>query len=195
MVILLGITLELATVIGSIILPINATTDALLDIANKGYKINKKTYDETQKKLDEEKKEITTPKRVLNVALLLIPGVNLIRAGRNYLKIKKSILNDVELEKIAIPMTDEEKEKYANLEKKIEKLAYVGKMCLTDSYEELIDEEEKEPITGETITADVDNNVQANIMQSNEIVMPQATEETTMEEGPKLTMTMNTKKK
>lgn len=60
MVILLGITLELATVIGSIILPINATTDALLDIANKGYKINKKAYDETQKKLDEEKKEITT---------------------------------------------------------------------------------------------------------------------------------------
>lgn len=53
----------------------------------------------------------------------------------------------------------------------------------------------KEPITGETITTDVDNKAQANIMQSNEIVMPQATEETTMEEGPKLTMTMNTKKK
>lgn len=195
MVILLGITLELATVIGSIILPINATTDALLDIANKGYKINKKAYDETQKKLDEEKKEITTPKRVLNVALLLIPGVNLIRAGRNYLKIKKSILNDVELEKIAIPMTDEEKEKYVNLEKKIEKLAYITKMYLTDGFGENIDEEEKEQITQETTNDEVDNKVQTNIMQPSEIAAPSVTEETTMEEGPKLTMTMNTKKK
>lgn len=195
MVILLGITLELATVIGSIILPINATTDALLDIANKGYKINKKAYDETQKKLDEEKKEITTPKRVLNVALLLIPGVNLIRAGRNYLKIKKSILNDVELEKIAIPMTNEEKEKYANLEKKIDKLAYITKMYLTDGFGENIDEEEKEQITQETTNDEVDNKVQTNIMQPSEIAAPSVTEETTMEEGPRLTMTMNTKKK
>lgn len=153
MVILLGITLELATVIGSIILPINATTDTLLDIANKGCKVNKKAYDEVQKKLDEEKKEITTP------------------------------------------MTDEEKEEYANIEKKIEKLAYIGKMCLTNDFEENIDESEKEQITQETTNDEVNNKVQANIMLPSEIVTPLVTEETTMEEGPKLTMKMNTKKK
>ncbi len=195
MVILLGITLELATVIGSIILPINATTDVMLDLANKGYKMRKETYDETQKKLDEKKKEVTTSKRVLNAVLFFMPGVNLIRAGKAYFKIKTAFLDSSEFEKNTVPMTDEEKEEYANLEKKAKKLAYITKMYLTDGFGENIDEEEKEQITQETTNDEVDNKVQTNIMQPSEIAAPSVTEETTMEEGPRLTMTMNTKKK
>ena len=57
MIIFLGIVGELATVIGSVVITLNAGLDSILEISKNGYKIEKSVLDEFHKKQAEEKKQ------------------------------------------------------------------------------------------------------------------------------------------
>lgn len=125
MYIFLGIVGELATIIGSVAISVNGAIDSVLEISKNGYKIDKNVLDEIQKKQAEEKqKKNNGVKKLLGVILLLVPGVNLINAGIKSIKLKKSVMNDPQVKQAIVPMTDKEKEQYAKMETKMQKLAF-----------------------------------------------------------------------
>lgn len=127
MIIFLGIVGELATVIGSFAIFINAGLDSVLEISKNGYKIDKSVLDEIQKKQAEKRKQDTNlAKQVLRTILFLVPGVNLIYASINGIKIKKSVMNDPQIKKSIVPMTEDEKEQYAKMKGKLQKLAFTA---------------------------------------------------------------------
>ena len=57
MYIFLGIVGEIATVVGSVAINLNGASNSILEIAKKGYKVNKNVLEEYQKKHAEEAKE------------------------------------------------------------------------------------------------------------------------------------------
>ena len=125
MYIFLGIVGELATIIGSVAISVNGAIDSVLEISKNGYKIDKNVLDEIQKKQAEEKqKKNNGVKKLLGVILLLVPGVNLINVGIKSIKLKKSVMNDPQVKQAIVPMTDKEKEQYAKMETKMQKLAF-----------------------------------------------------------------------
>lgn len=125
MYIFLGIVGELATIIGSVAISVNGAFDSVLEISKKGYKIDKNVLDEIQKKQAEEKqKKNNGVKKLLGVILLLVPGVNLINASIKSVKLKKSVMNDPQVKQAIVPMTEKEKEQYAKMETKMQKLAF-----------------------------------------------------------------------
>ena len=127
MYIFLGIVGELATVVGSVAISLNGAFDSVLEISKNGYKIDKSVLDEYEKRQAEEKKEKTNGfKKALGVVLLFVPGVNLLRAGIANIKMKKSVMNDPQIKEALIPMTDSEKEQYAKMEGKMQKLAFTA---------------------------------------------------------------------
>ena len=127
MIIFLGIVGELATVIGSVVITINAGLDSILEISKNGYKIEKSVLDEIQKKQDEEEKQTSNlANKILRTILLLVPGINLINASIKYAKVKKSVMNDPQIKEAIVPMTEEEKEQYAKMEGKWQKLAFTA---------------------------------------------------------------------
>lgn len=125
MYIFLGIVGELATIIGSVAINVNGALDSVLEISKNGYKLDKNVLDEIQKKQAEEKqKKNNGVKKLLGVILLLVPGVNLVNAGIKSIKLKKSLMNDPQVKQAIVPMTDKEKEQYAKMETKMQKLAF-----------------------------------------------------------------------
>lgn len=125
MIIFLGIIGEIATVIGSIAITINAVSDSVLEIPKNGYKIDKKRLDEVQKKQAEEKKQkANLSSRVLRTILLLVPGVNLIKSNIEAAKLKKSVINDPQIQEFIVPMTEKEKKQYAKMKSKLQKLTF-----------------------------------------------------------------------
>lgn len=125
MYIFLGIVGELATIIGSVAISVNGALDSALEILENGYKLDKNVLDEIQKKQAEEKqKKNNGVKKLLSVILLLVPGVNLVSAGIESIKLKKSVMNDPQVKQAIVPMTDKEKELYAKMETKMQKLAF-----------------------------------------------------------------------
>ena len=144
MYIFLGIVGGIASFAGSIALRVNGVFDALIEIGNKGYKIDKETVNKYQKELEEEKNKNNDNnkglKKAVNIVLLLTPGVNLVKATIDVNRIKKNIENlvvsDSEYAYAFIPMTDEEKEDYAKIEGKLAKLAYVSFVTMKNEDQE-----------------------------------------------------------
>lgn len=127
MYIFLGIIGELATVIGSSYIILNGALDSVLEISKNGYKIDKNTLDEFSKKQKKEKQSKNKGiKRLLGGIILFTPGVNLISSIIKVNKLKKSVMNDPMIKESIIPMTDKEKEQYAKLEGKMQKLAFTA---------------------------------------------------------------------
>lgn len=123
MFIFLGIVGELATVIGSVAITLNASRDSVLEISKRGYKIDKNVLDEySRKKIEEEKQKINGPSQLLGTILLFVPGVNLISSSINSAKLKKSFMDDPQIKEAMIPMTDKEKEQYERMDTKRQKL-------------------------------------------------------------------------
>ncbi len=147
MIIFLGIVGELATVIGSVAITLNAGLDSILEISKNGYKIDKSVLDEVQKKQAEEKKQKTNlANRILGTVLLLIPGVNLINASVKGAKIKKSVMNDPQIKEAIVPMTEKEKEQYAKMEGKLQKLTFTAFTSSKEKEEEFFGFIGKRPI-------------------------------------------------
>ena len=127
MYIFLGIIGELATVIGSSYIILNGALDSILEISKNGYKIDKNTLDEFSKKQKKEKQSKNNGiRRLLGGIILLTPGVNLINSIIMVNKLKKSVMNDPMIKESIIPMTDKEKEQYAKMEGKMQKLAFTA---------------------------------------------------------------------
>ncbi len=124
MIIFLGIVGELATIIGSVVITVNAELDSVLEISKNGYKIEKSVLDEIQKKQAEEKQKLNLAKKIEGAVLLLLPGINLINASIKGAKLKKSVMNDPQIKEAIVPMTEKEKEQYAKMEGKLQKLAF-----------------------------------------------------------------------
>ncbi len=137
MYIFLGIVGELATVVGSVAITLNGVLDSVLEISKNGYKIDKSVLDEYEKRQAEQKKEKTNGlKKALGVVLLFVPGVNLLRAGIANIKMKKSVMNDPQIKEALIPMTDREKEQYAKMEGKMQKLTFTAFTTAKENEEE-----------------------------------------------------------
>ena len=127
MYIFLGIIGELATVIGSSYIILNGALDSVLEISKNGYKIDKNTLDEFSKKQEKEKQDKNKGiKRLLGGIILFTPGVNLINSIIKINKLKKSVMSDPMIKESLIPMTDKEKEQYAKMEGKMQKLAFTA---------------------------------------------------------------------
>ncbi len=191
MLIALGIVGEIATVAGSIAITLNGGVDALLEISKRGYKLDKKVFDEYQNRLKEEQKEKNSGlKKVVGTVLLLTPGVNLLRAGIISLQIKKAMLTDPEIKKALVPMTDSEKEQFAILDKKFDKAAFTLLM---------LDEEDKKEVkevAEETQQPSIDNTTESVESVQNRSFVPIETEEIiTEEQGPVLKKTFDPKRK
>lgn len=137
MYIFLGIVGELATVVGSIVITLNCAVDSVLEISKNGYKIDKSVLDEYEKRKAEEKKEKSNGlKKALAVVLLFVPGVNLLRASIASIKTKKSLMNNPQIKEALIPMTDKEKEQYAKMEGKMQKLTFTAFTTAKENDEE-----------------------------------------------------------
>lgn len=147
MIIFLGIVGELATVIGSVAITLNAGLDSVLEISKNGYKIDANVLDEVQKKQAKEKKQkANLSNRVLGTLLLLVPGVNLINASIKGAKCKKSIMNDPQIQESIVPMTEKEKEQYAKMEGKLQKLTFTAFTSSKENEEEFFGFIGKRPI-------------------------------------------------
>ena len=147
MIIFLGIVGEITTVIGSVAIAFNAGLDSVLEISKNGYKIDKNVLDELQKKQTEEKKQKTNlANRVLGTILLLVPGVNLINASIKGVKLKKSLMNDPQIKEAIVPMTEKEKEQYAKMEGKLQKLTFTAFTTAKENEEEILGFIGKRPI-------------------------------------------------
>lgn len=147
MIIFLGIVGEITTVIGSVAIAFNAGLDSVLEISKNGYKIDKNVLDELQKKQTEEKKQKTNlANRVLGTILLLVPGVNLINVSIKGVKLKKSLMNDPQIKEAIVPMTEKEKEQYAKMEGKLQKLTFTAFTTAKENEEEILGFIGKRPI-------------------------------------------------
>lgn len=144
MVIFLGIVGELATVIGSVAIILNAGFDSILEISKNGYKIDKSVLDEFKKQQKKQKSNLA--KRFVNTVLLLVPGINLINANVRSNKIKKSVMDDPQIKEAIVPMTEKEKEQYAKMKGKLEKLEFTAITTIKEDEEEFFGFVGKRPI-------------------------------------------------
>ena len=127
MIIIAGIIIELASIVGTIVISTNAGVDSVLEISKNGYKIDKKVLEEFKKNKEEGNlKNLSFKTKVKGTALLLIPGVNVIDSLIKGKKLKNTIMDSPEIKEAIIPMTEREKELYANMNSKFEKLAFTA---------------------------------------------------------------------
>lgn len=141
MIIFLGIILELITIIGSLLIGVNGVINSVIEIAKRGYKIDKKALDEVQNKVSLEKNHKNNlAKSILDTILFLLPGINLINASIRSIVLKKTTINDPEIREIFIPMSETEKEQYAQLENRFEKLAYTILCNIEETNEEVVEQ-------------------------------------------------------
>lgn len=158
MYIFLGIVGEIATVVGSVAINLNGASNSILEIAKKGYKVNKNVLEEYQKKHAEEAKEKSNGfNGVLAIVLLFVPGVNLLRSCIFSFKMKKEIMNLLQIKNALIPMTDREKAQYAEMKGKMQKLAFVSFIAAKEN------EEEVQGVVEETKQSHIDDTTSANL--------------------------------
>lgn len=126
----LGIIGELASITITQIIELNTEINSLLEIAKNGYKIDKK-------KFEEEKNKLTKEKNLLDTILLYIPGINILHAEIKHIISKKTIFNpdNPEIQKILVPMTDKEKEQYAKIKEKSQKIIFIA-FCMEKNNKE-----------------------------------------------------------
>lgn len=122
MFVVLGILGEISTVAGSIIINQNSVTNSMLEISKNGYKFDKSLLEKFQLIRKNNNNKI---KKSIGMILLFVPGVNLLSACINNATNKKKIINDPLVKEAIIPMTDEEKEEYKNIDKRSNKIKYI----------------------------------------------------------------------
>ena len=129
MYIFLAIIIELASVVGSIVITFNTAIDGVLEIGKSGYKIDKDILEEIKEK-NKNKKERSKFKKILGWVLLFMPGINLINAGIGYFKfkhlIRKSINNDPKIKEVIFPMTEEEKKEFSKIKSRLTKMSFLA---------------------------------------------------------------------
>ena len=129
MYVFLAIIIELASVVGSVVITFNTMIDGVLEIGKNGYRIDKDTLEEIKEK-NKNKNERSKFKKILDWVLLFIPGINLINTGIGYFKfknlIRKSIKNDPQIKEVIIPMTEEEKEEYSKIKSRVAKMDFLA---------------------------------------------------------------------
>lgn len=116
---------ELITIGLTSYISVKGVFDVILEIFNNGYKVDKKVIEECQRKQTEAMKKggnIFT--RLLGMVILLTPGVNMLKSAITVHKWKKEVMDNEEVKKSIVPMTEEEKEQYSQMEGKFQKLAY-----------------------------------------------------------------------
>lgn len=122
---ILGIlTVEGITVGGSLLIGINAFSDIMIKILDKGYRIDQDKLCKITDDIDEKKSSALVS--TINQILLFIPGVNLINAhfkGKRYVK---TVINDPNINAALVPLTDYEKELYSAQKTKSDKIAFFG---------------------------------------------------------------------
>ena len=124
MYVFLAIILELASVVGSVVITFNTMIDGVLEIGKNGYRIDKDILEEIKEK-NKNKKERSKFKKILDWVLLFTPGINLINAGIGYFKFKKAVMNDPQIKEVIIPMTEEEKEEYSKIKSRVAKMDFL----------------------------------------------------------------------
>lgn len=129
MYVFLAIILELASVVGSVVITFNTVIDGILEVGKNGYRIDKDTLEEIKEK-NKNKNERSKFKKILDWVLLFTPGINLINAGISYFKfknlIRNSIKNDPKIKEVIFPMTEEEKEEYSKIKSRVAKMDFLA---------------------------------------------------------------------
>lgn len=146
MYIFLGIIGELVTVVGASAIIFNAGIDSILEISKNGYKIDKSVLDEYKKKQSEEKHGKNGIKKILEILLILVPGVNLVNAGIKAEKMKKTVMTDPKIKDAIVPMSDNEKEQYKKMSTKMQKLIFTSFTVEKEEEEEFFGFIGKRPI-------------------------------------------------
>ena len=146
MYIFLGIIGELVTVVGAYAIIFNAGIDSILEISKNGYKIDKSVLDEYKKKQSEEKHGKNGIKKILEILLILVPGVNLVNAGIKAEKMKKTVMTDSKIKDAIVPMSDNEKEQYKKMSTKMQKLIFTSFTVEKEEEEEFFGFIGKRPI-------------------------------------------------
>ena len=136
MYILLALLGETITIAGSTAIVLNGGKNLLIDLANKGYKVDQKAMEEYKKNHQEEPP--SKGKKALARLAFFTPGVNMLVSGINMHKTRKEMMNDPEFQKIIVPMTDEEKETYSRIKKGTEKILYLMAISGKDNEDEEI---------------------------------------------------------
>lgn len=137
MMIFLGFVGELATIIGSCAIIAKGSADLAIKLCEHGYKVDQKALDKYQKQREmKQGAQKKKAKVILGTIIMLLPGVNLVRAGTMSHKMLKETLKDEEAQKFLIPMTEKEKEQFSKLETTMEKLAFVSVATVGDEDEE-----------------------------------------------------------
>lgn len=121
MYIFLGVVGELLTIIGSTIIGVKVSTDLMIEISNRGYKIAKEDLEAYEGKY-KNTSDISTFKKIVGNIIFFTPGVNMIVTAINGNKLKKAMLEDEEIKALLIPMTEEEKEQFKKAKTYFEKL-------------------------------------------------------------------------
>lgn len=147
MMIFLGFVGELATIIGSCAIIAKGSVDLVIKLCEHGFKVNQEAFNKYQKqkemKQSAQKKKINA---ILGTIILLLPGVNLVRAAIMSHKMLKDTLKNAEAQKFLIPMTEKEKEQFTKLETTMEKLAFASVATVGNEDEEYFGLIGKKPI-------------------------------------------------
>lgn len=117
----------IASYLGSLGLSVERAMRLLLELADKGYKIDMDVLTECMKKEKEEKREKTTKsQRIIDKAMDFIPGVNLAKVYYDSETNIQSFLNNSRLSTALVPMTEREKILYAKMNGIYQKLFFIG---------------------------------------------------------------------
>lgn len=138
--IVLGLAIEITSVIFSVVLKMNAKYDCLANIASKGYKYDQRLLDkyfEKQKMAEFKVSRANDVKRFLGSVITFIPIVNLLDACVHRANMKRKMVKSPEFNKALIPMSREEMREFATLESRIGMLIYAGAVTTTLNHDDV----------------------------------------------------------
>ncbi len=140
MTLIFSILIELITILSSCLIKLNISLNKMLSLAKQGYKLDYDTYEKYlhNSSLKEDKNKI------LNIILLLIPGINLLSS----LIYKYQIINEKDplIEENKILMSEKEIKEYNSLKNKYQKMFYNLFMYMEDTNEKDLVFEGTQPI-------------------------------------------------
>ena len=119
---LLYLTINAVAVDYSFSLAENEIYKLILEIGNKGYKINSEKIYRLKEDSIQEKTSI------FSQLAILIPGLNIIKTKNDIAKLKENVKEAIENHDILIEMTDDEKELYSIIETDEVKLLYLSSL-------------------------------------------------------------------
>ncbi len=129
MYIFLGIVCELVTVAGSVFIVAKGILDSVVQMSENGYRLDKNVYNKYNK-YNKKQNKIIKGIGIIKKFLFFVPGLNLIFAGVQSVKIRKKMMNDLQKEEIVLMkegivlMNDQEKEQYSKMKGKIQKFIF-----------------------------------------------------------------------